>query len=231
MSADAGCGDQKIEIGRFDLPDGSYPQCKVRLAERPLAERTKHSDDPGLEETIWIQRLSPCHGIVRSVLFQNLAVNFGDVVLFDGAPITYHKYGDDEIPVFPHLATLVRRNYLFFDFAGTQDDAGRIADASDELDEDAIVYSQSENYRTLCASCWRDPDLDHKHHSGEEKHVVRGRIAAPPHTDPAQLLHRLDAALADRAPCRLYSPALCTAAGLDKRAAMERRRFDMLTAN
>ena len=58
----------KIEMGRFGLPEGGYPECKVRLAERPLAERDAATDDPGLEETIWIERLSPCHGIVRSVL-------------------------------------------------------------------------------------------------------------------------------------------------------------------
>jgi len=29
---------QKIEMGRFGLPKGSYSQCKVKLAERPLAE-------------------------------------------------------------------------------------------------------------------------------------------------------------------------------------------------
>jgi hypothetical protein len=57
-----------IEIGRFGLPEASYAQCKVKLAERPLAERTAELDDPGAEETIWIERLSPCHGVIRSVL-------------------------------------------------------------------------------------------------------------------------------------------------------------------
>ena len=71
---------QKIEMGRFDLPEGGYPQCKVRLAERPLAERSSETDDPGLEETIWIERLSPCHGIIRSVLYQDLGVDYGDVI-------------------------------------------------------------------------------------------------------------------------------------------------------
>ncbi|HSM42538.1 MAG TPA: prenyltransferase, partial [Afifellaceae bacterium] len=100
--------EQIIEMGRFGLPDGGYPQCKVKLAERPLAERDADSDDPGLEETIWIQRLSPCHGIIRSVLYRDLGVDYGDVILFDGAPITYHTYGETSVPVFPHLATLVR---------------------------------------------------------------------------------------------------------------------------
>ena len=74
-----------------------------------------------LEETIWIERPSPCHGIVRSVLFQaEPGVDFGDMVLFDGAPITYHRYGDKQVPVFPHLATLHSWNHRFYDFAATQ---------------------------------------------------------------------------------------------------------------
>jgi tetratricopeptide (TPR) repeat protein len=222
---------QKIEMGRFGLPEGGYPQCKLRLAERPLAERTAETDDPGHEETIWIQRLSPCHGIVRSVLYQDLGVDFGDVVLFDGAPITYHTYGDAEIPVFPHLATLVRRGYQRYDFAGTQDEPRRLADASLDLADDAIVYSHSENYRVLCASCWRDPDIDHERHDEVEWHVVTGRIAAPPHIDPAELLSQLDAALASRSPCAIYAPTLCEAAGLAERAAVERRRFELLRNN
>ena len=220
--------EQKIEMGRFGLPEGSYPSCKVRLAERPLADRTADSDDPGLEETIWIERLSPCHGIIRSVLYQRLGVDYGDVVLMDGAPITYHKYGDREVPVFPHLGTLVRSNYQFFDFAGTQDGEGRINGASEDLDRDSVIYSHTENFSVLCAGCWRDQDIDHEHGETEEKHVVRGRIAAPPDVAPSELLRQIDAAMAKRSPCRIYSPDLCAAAGLTERVAFERRRFDML---
>ncbi len=222
---------QKIAMGRFNLPEGGYPQCKVRLAERPLAERTAETDDPGLEETIWIERLSPCHGIIRSVLYQDLGVDYGDVVLIDGAPITYHTYGDQEYPVFPHLATLVRQNFRFFDFAGTQNESGRLADASRDLSEDAVVYSHSENFQILCASCWRDPNVDHEQHEEEEKHVVTGRIAIPRNVEPAELLTQLDAAIRNREPCQIYSPDLCEAAGLSDRAAIEKRRFDMLTNN
>ena len=222
----------KLEIGRFGLPDGGYAQCKVRLAQRPLAERYQGNDDPGLEETIWIERLSPCHGIIRSVLYQDLGVDYGDVVLMDGAPITYHAYGDRQVAVFPHLATLVRRNYQFYDFAGTQDDKGQLAKVTEDLDDEATVYPHSENFKVLCAACWRDETLDHSHGSEEEtQHVVRGRIAAPPSLSPSQLLQQLDAALSLRAPCRIFSPDLCQAAGLSARAAIERRRYDMLVDN
>jgi hypothetical protein len=222
----------KIEMGRFGLPDGGYAQCKVRLAERPLAERHKDNDDPGLEETIWIERLSPCHGIIRSVLYQDLGVNYGDVVLMDGAPITHHTYGDREVPVFPHLATLLRRNYRLYDFAGTQDEKGKLASASEDLGADAIVYSHSENFEVLCAACWRDERLDHSHGSEQETHyVVKGRIAAPLELSPMDLLQQLDVAMLKRELCRIYIPDLCEVVGFADRAAIERRRYDILREN
>ncbi len=223
--------NQKIEMGRFDLPEGGYPQCKVRLAERPLAERTAKNDDPGLEETIWLERLSPCHGIVRSALYRDLGVDYGDVVLIDGAPITHHTYGDTMIPVFPQLATLVRSEYQLFDFAGTQNEAGQLEDCSADLDLDAVVYSHTENIQILCASCWRNPDLDHDEHERMEKHVVKGRLVAPPEISPSDLLSQLDLALANREPCKIFSPALCEAAGQIDRAKFEVRRFKMLQGN
>lgn len=222
---------QKVEIGRFGLPEGRYSQCKVKLAERPLAERGAETDDPGREETIWIERLSPSHGIIRSVLYGDLGVDYGDVILIDGAPITHHTYGGVQVPVFPHLATLVRNRYQFFDFAGTQGERGQLASASADLDEDAVVYAHSEGYRLMCENCWRDPNLDHASHDQIKKHVVVGRIAAPRHTEPARLLAQIDNAVAKRSPCQIYVPDLCVTAGLDARVVVERRRFDLLKNN
>ncbi len=218
----------KIESGRFDLPEGGYPECKVRLAERPLAERDAEHDDPGQEETIWIERLSPCHGIVRSVLYADIGVDFGDIVLIDGAPITYHKYGDAEVPVFPHLATLQRSGYRFYNFAGTQEKPTQVEDASTDLERDAVIYSHTERFQVMCSSCWNDPDVDHEKHDNVEALVVTGRIAAPPDLEPAALLAQIDDAMAKRPPCRVFSPELCRAAGLNDRARIEQRRFDML---
>lgn len=218
----------KLAIGRFDLPDGRYPSCKVRLAERPLAERNAENDDPGLEETIWIERLSPCHGIVRSVLYDELGVDYGDVILIDGAPITYHRYGDDEIPVFPHLATLVRGGYQFFDFAGIQVSEGQLGDLSRGFREDIVIYSHTERMNFLCASCWRDAALNHEHNETLTKHVVLGRIAAPEHISAAGLLQEIDLAVGGQDGCALYAPALASAAGLDARAVEEERLFELL---
>jgi hypothetical protein len=203
----------------------------VRLAERPLAERTGATDNPGQEETIWIERLSGCHGIVNSVLYHDLGLNYGDVILFDGAPITHHTLGDKEIPVFPHLATLLRRHYQFFRFAGTQDQPQRIMHLNARMNGDAAVYSHTDNVRFLCAECWSNPGKPHTHGNEDAKHVVAGKIAAPPDMSPRDLLNQLDAGIKELSPCQLYSPDLCRAAGLSERAEVEQRRFDMLTNN
>lgn len=188
---------QNIEMGRFDLPEGKYPSCKVKLSEHPLAERSVENDYPGHEETIWIERLSPCHGIIRSVLYEDLGVNYGDVILFDGAPITYHLYGDEKIAVFPHLATLRKNKYQFFDFRSTQAKSGVLNALSGSLKQDAVVYSHSENFQILCSTCWNDPSIQHDHHKQEEKLIVAGRIAAPPNMNPQDLLEQLDLLLSD----------------------------------
>jgi hypothetical protein len=165
------------------------------------------------------------------VLYYDLGVNYGDVVLFDGAPITSHKYGDEEIDVFPHMATLLRRNYQFFDFAGTQDAPERLGEINKVLGAEPILYSHTDNMVTLCASCWNNPETNHARHEETTKHVVTGRIAAPPEMAPRELLAQLDAGLKDLAPCQLYTPDLCKAAGEQKRAKVEQRRFDMLRDN
>jgi hypothetical protein len=222
---------QKLALGRFGLPEGGYFACKVKLAERPLAERAADLDDPGEEETVWIERLSPCHGIIRSVLYGNLGVDYGDVILMDGAPITHHTYGEQQIPVFPHLATLLRRNYQFFDFAGTQETARQLADMSEDLDGDAVIYSHSESVKIMCANCWLNPDIDHADHEKMEKRVVTGRIAAPPDIAPARLLDLIDKGIEKRGTCQLYAPDLCSAAGQLARERIDRRRFALLTDN
>jgi tetratricopeptide (TPR) repeat protein len=221
----------EIEMGRFGLPEGSYSHVKVKVAQRPLAERSADLDDPGLQETIWIERLSPCHGIIRSVLYEELGVDYGDVILIDGAPITHHTYGDRKVPVFPHLATIVRRNYKRYDFAGTQHEPRQLADADIDLDGDSVIYPHSEYVRHFCARCWRDPDVDHDQHEQVERRIVVGRIAAAPDVDPVQLLEQIDKALARRSGCQLYVPDLCLAAGLQARASVEKRRFDLLMRN
>ena len=219
----------KLELADSGLPEGGYPACKVRVAQYPLAERGPENDDPGLQENIWVQRLSPCHGIVRSVMYSpEIGTDYGDTILFDGAPITYHLYGDKQVAVFPHLATIRRGNFHFYDFSATQGDGNAVNAANDRLDANIYVYSHTSNIYHLCAACWRDETVQHERHETEEHKVVHGRIAVHPDIPAAEALARIDAAYAGLAGARLFAPDLCDAAGQPERATLERRRFDML---
>lgn len=126
---------------------------------------------------------------------------------------------------------MMQRGNQFFDFAGTQESEGQIADASRDLDRDCIVYSHSEQYRVLCAECWRNPGTQHKHETSEAKNVVFGRIAAPPDIAPQEIVRQLDDAMTKRATCHIFVPDLCEAAGLLDRARFEALNFGMLRSN
>lgn len=222
-----------IELGRFGLPEGSYPDVKVRLAERPLAERNSPSepDDPGAEETIWVERLSPCHGIVRSALYDELGVDFGDVVLFDGAPITYHEYDGERVPVFPHLTTLLHSGYRIVDFGGTQARAHQIAELSSDLPGDSVLYVHTEQYQVLCKNCWENLSDEHAEHREIEHTVVTGKLCAPADIPPEELLAALDEAVASAAGVQLLIPDLVRECGDSARADVEGRRLAMIVDN
>lgn len=218
----------RIEIGRFGLPEGPYDPVKVRLAQHPVAERGVAHNAPGLEETIWIERLSPCHGVVRSALVQDLGVDYGDVVLIDGAPVTHHKYGESAVPVFPHLATLERTGYRIFPFVGTQPKQGAIEGLSRSLPEDTVLYSHTEKFSVLCAKCWESDQTDHSAHRTAEHHVVRGMLCAPPSVAPARLREALDQAIAESPGIRVFVPDLSLLLGDSERAEVESRRMTMV---
>jgi hypothetical protein len=218
-----------MDLGPSGLPERKFESCKIRVAEFPLADRSADNDDPGTEETIWVKRLSPCHGVIRSVLYARIGVDYGDTILFDGAPITYHHYDDWKVPVFPHMTTLRRGNFQFFDFAGSQEEAKALGQTSERLPEDCVIYPHTENVSTLCQTCWSKKDSNHAQHETMTKHVVTGRIAAPPGMTPAELLRLIDDAIDSN--CAIYAPELCLAAGLPDRARVEQHRYDMLVNN
>jgi hypothetical protein len=205
---------QTIQLGRFGLPEGSYDLVKVRLAQRPLAERSADEDDPGAEETIWIERLSPCHGVVRSALHDDdIGIDFGDVVLFDGAAFTRHEVNGKQVPVFPHLATLVRSRYRIYPFVGTQQQQHQLSKLSTQLPEDTVIYSHSEQM------------------ASDQHAFISGKLCAPPSLSAPELLAAVDRVLASAPGVRLFAPELCVAAGQLERAQVERRRTAMLASD
>ena len=191
------------------LPEGHYHSVQVRLAEHPLAARSAEGDHPGREETIWVERLSPCHGRVQSALYYDLGVDYGDLVLFDGAPILHRRWEDRVVPVFPHLVTLQRSEWRIFRFVGIQARDGQIDDLAARLQDDAVLYVHTEAVE-------------------RDQTVVRGKLCISPDVDPSRVVKRLDEATEAVDGFSVLAPELHEALGDGDRAASERNRFELL---
>lgn len=215
----------RLELGTGGLPEGPFEQVQVRLAERPVAARSASEDDPGREETIWVERLSPCHGRVRSALWEELGTDYGDLVLFDGAPILHREWDGVLVPVFPQLATLERGRWRIFPFAGVQARQGQLENL--ELPGGAVLYSHTERVRYFCRDCWERTDPRHVHE--ERAHpVVRGKLCVPPEQDLAALERALRVSTQGHPGLELAIPRLMEALGDLPRAGEEARRYEVL---
>ena len=64
----------------------------AKVAERPLPERSADLDNSELEETIWIERLSLPRDHPQCA-YENIGVDYGDVILIDGAPTADNGVG------------------------------------------------------------------------------------------------------------------------------------------
>jgi hypothetical protein len=73
--------------------------------------------------------------------------------------------------------------------------------------------------------------VDHVAHAASERRVVTGKVCAPPDIEPGVLQSMLDQAMAKAQGTQLCVPELVSAAGDDKRAEVERRRYAMLVGN
>lgn len=218
-----------LDLGPDGLPVGRFHEVQVRLAQRPIAERTADADEPGLEESIWIERLSPCHGRIRSALYYDLGIDYGDLVLFDGAAIVTREWGDGRrVPVFPQLATLRRGGWRVFPFAGTQPHKGELTDLS--FAGETILYAHTEMLTLHCNECWENPDQTHRHTEVEHQ-VVRGKLCIPPTEDLAAVDRALTEQLQRKPDVRLFVPALAEALGDAARTEREERLFALLTQN
>lgn len=219
----------KLELGRNGLPTGTWHHVKVRLAERPLATRTAKDDSPGEEETVWVERLSPCHGRVISPTARELAADYGDLVLFDGAPVVTQQIEGKAVPVFPHLVTLEQGGWQIFRFAALGLGADGVAAINERLGDVAYLYSHTDSVFYLCRECADagkvgDPCAHRKQGSGGE---IRGKLCVSPDAKLKEVDASLAAAIKNTGGTWL-SPTLATTLGDPRRAAREQKHLDQL---
>lgn len=93
---------------------GGLPPVEVRLTEHtPPPGREPAPDRPaGAEleaiEDLWVQPLSPAHGVVISPTVLDLPADYGDVIAWDPVVHGFRVVGDREVPRFHALAVLER---------------------------------------------------------------------------------------------------------------------------
>jgi len=220
----------QAELGATGLPEGRFQPVKVRVAQRPLSAREQASDDPGAEESVWVERLSPCHGVLVSAPLADVGVEFGDVLLFDGAPITHHEVDGLQVPVFPHLATLRPGGWHVFHFAGTQRERGELSGLSAALPGGSTVYSHTESVEIVCPECWeKGAASGHRHDTEGAQVTVRGKLCLDPKVPLAESAAALWGLLAQRPHLQLAAPDLARAAGQVERARREEVLFAQLS--
>ncbi|MGB5695157.1 MAG: tetratricopeptide repeat protein, partial [Polyangiales bacterium] len=78
------------------------------LSRTPPTDGTSQLQDKTVGfELVWVAPLSPCHGVVQSPTFRDAPIDYGDLVLWDGAPVAAHRALEgDAVPVFPLLEIL-----------------------------------------------------------------------------------------------------------------------------
>lgn len=62
------------------------PPMQVRAPSRPTGRGFDPPDNVGFE-VVTVQPISPCHGVVSTPSFEDTPIDYGDIVMWDGAPV------------------------------------------------------------------------------------------------------------------------------------------------
>jgi tetratricopeptide (TPR) repeat protein len=195
---------EKLGI-RGELSQGSgmpfvpnMPPMQVRVAT--LGEETGQSDPLPQQavtfEVLWVQPLSPCHGVVQSPTARKASIDYGDVVLWDGAPVRMNriKAADGEtrdVPVFPLLWILRPGDERRLRFVGMQKKKGTVQALSEALGPDTSLAVYDER---------SSPKGD--------AHLFYGKLLAPAERDLGEVRKLLEKGLRERIGLTLSVPKL-----------------------
>lgn len=170
----------KVEDGDDGLPTGRFEHVQVRVSTlgEGIDPRAHVVGTENNFENLWIERKSLCHGVIINATINDLVVDYGDVVLFDGAPVGYRTAGERRVPRFPLLQRLSEGEYHRFWFIAQQPKSEAMQQLSDP-NEAWTFYVHSEQVRWLCRGCaTNEPDAPHEHAEGEQpsQFIVTGKL-------------------------------------------------------
>lgn len=172
-------------------------------------------------EIVWAQPLSPCHGVIRSPTFRDAIADFGDVVLWDGAPVSVNA---DRVPCFPVIGVLHRGDEQRFRFLARVHADDSIEGLAKALPEEIVVYRHGVRVELVCPRCAAGETLvKHEHLPPEEHKIAFGKIVVPGSYVLAELARLLETN--KRPDVLLAIPALYEALGDTAQAGKHHKRW------
>lgn len=204
------------------------PPLMVRVLSRGSGTETAASL-PGQAvgfELLWVAPLSPCHGVVQSPAFRDAPIDYGDVVLWDGAPVASHIGGDGQTsPVFPILEILRRGTERRWSFVGLEREPGAADGLQAELPEGTRLFIQQERVQHHCEACARGEAHAHQDPPVQPRQgLVRGKVIVPAEQDLQLFQEAWERALRQR-PMAAAMIGLYEALGHSKRAGQEHQAW------
>lgn len=176
------------------------------------------SETQGAFETVWVQPLSPMHGVVRSATFREAVTDFGDVILFDVAPIAMvprpglgkeaERKQIELAPLLPFLMVLRAGDERRLRFLALEQTAGQVRALMDAA-SDCPVFFHAETVERVCARCMAGETLvKHEHLPPEDQRFAIGKLVVPASRDLASVAAELERAKAAQPGVLLAIPAL-----------------------
>ena len=86
-------------------------------------------------EVLWLQPLSPCHGVVQSPTARRASIDYGDLVLYDGAPVRMAEVEGRPVPIFPLIWLLRPGKEQRLRFVAMESRAGLLEGLGGDLGE------------------------------------------------------------------------------------------------
>lgn len=201
------------------------PPVQVRVPTRGqgTGARSQVPDRAVTFELLWVAPLSPCHGVVQTPPFREAPVDYGDVVLWDGAPV---GIGPDGTPRFALLTRLRPGNERKFRFVGLQRNQGDVERLTDALPEGVRTFIHRERVEHLCPRCASgEPARDHRHEPAEEHRIVYGTMVVRAEIDLADLRERYERAVREDGGVALALPGLYESLGDSKKAGQQHQAW------
>ncbi|MDH3624027.1 MAG: tetratricopeptide repeat protein [Myxococcales bacterium] len=207
------------------LVDG-LPPVWIRVLSRPSPVDATSKLPTGVGfELVWVAPLSPCHGVVQSPTFRDAPIDYGDLILWDGAPVAEHRISESgPVPVFPLLEILRRGDEHRWPFLALENESGALTELEQTLPHGTRVFIQRERIEHHCAACEAGEPHDHGAVSASVPGFARGKIIVPARVHLASLRDAWEASVKSGA-LAASLPSLYEELGETKRAGQEHQAW------